>query len=102
MLLKKNDSVKVMSGKDKGKIGKVVQVFPKEEKIVIEGLNIHYKNLRPKKQGEKGQRIEFSAALGASKVSFLCPKCGRTSRLGSKILENLDKVRICKQCSEMV
>jgi len=102
MRFKKNDTVKIITGKDRGKTGKVIQVFPKEDKIVVEGLNIHYKNLRPRKQGEKGQRIEFSAPFNVSKAMFNCPKCGRFVRLGYKILENRQKVRICKKCQEVV
>ena len=102
MKLKKNDTVTVISGKDKGKSGKIIQVFPKEKKIVVEGLNIHYKNLRPKKQGEKGQRIEFSAPLPIAKVMFNCPKCGRNSRIGFKLLENKVRARMCKKCQEVV
>jgi len=102
MLLKKNDTVKIISGKDKGKTGKISQVLPKENKVVVEGLNIHFKNLRPKKQNEKGQRIEFAAAQAAAKVSFLCPGCGRQTRLGVKILDNKEKVRICKKCKNVV
>lgn len=102
MKIKKNDNIRVICGKDRGKTGKIIQVFPKEDKIVVEGLNIHYKNLRPRKQGEKGQRIEFSAPLAAAKVMFHCPKCGRFVRLGSKILDNKQKVRICKKCKEVV
>lgn len=102
MKLKKNDTIKIISGKDKGKTGKIMQLLPKENKIVVEGLNIHYKNLRPRKQGEKGQRIEFSAPLSIAKVMFICPKCGRQSRLGYKRLENKEKVRYCKKCQEIV
>jgi large subunit ribosomal protein L24 len=102
MKLKKNDNVRIISGKDKGKTGKIIQVFPKLNKIVVEGLNIRIKHMRPKKQGEKGQKIEFSAPLDASKVAFNCPKCGRVSRIGYKFLENKDKVRICKKCNEMI
>lgn len=102
MKLKKNDKIKIISGKDKGKTGKIIQVFPKLNKIVVEGLNIRIKHMRPKKQGEKGQKIEFSAPLNASKAVFSCPKCGRVSRIGYKFLENKDKVRICKKCNEII
>lgn len=102
MKLKKNDIVKVLSGKDKGKSGKITQVFPEENKVVVEGINIHYKNLRPKKQGEKGQRIEYSAPFSAAKLIFSCPKCGRISRLGIKVLDNKERVRCCKKCQEVV
>jgi len=102
MKLKKNDNVRIIKGKDRGKNGKVIQVFPKLEKVVVEGLNIRVKHMRPRKQGETGQKIEFSAPMDASKVIFNCPKCGRTARLGFKYLDNKEKVRICKKCKEVV
>lgn len=101
MKIKKNDTVKVMAGKDRGKTGKVTQVFPKLEKIVIDGINKRYKNLKPRKQGEKGQRIEFFAPVQSSKVQIVCKKCGRTARVGYKITEN-NKYRICKKCNESI
>ena len=68
MKIKKNDTVKIVAGKDKGKTGKIIQVFPKDDKVVIEGLNIHRRHMRPRKQGEKGQRIEYSAPINVSNV----------------------------------
>ena len=99
--IKKNDTVKVMSGKDKGKSGKVTQVFPKEEKVVIDGINKRFKNLKPRKQNEKGQRIEFFAPVAISKIQVICKKCGRTTRVGYKITEK-DKYRVCKKCNESI
>jgi len=65
MKIKKNDNVKIIAGKDKGKTGKVAQVFPQHNKVVVEGLNVRFKHMRPKRQNEKGQRIEYSAPLDA-------------------------------------
>ena len=84
MIIKKGDSVKVLSSKEKGKTGKVLEVLPKSGRLVVEGLNIRVRFSRPKKQGEKGQRLELPAPLNSSKVMLLCPHCGRPTRLGLK------------------
>jgi len=101
MNIKKNDMVKVIAGKDKGKTGKVVQVFKDLNKIVVEKLNKRYKNLRPRKEGEKGQRIEFDAPLDASNVMLVCKKCGQTTKVGYKVSGD-KKYRICKKCKETI
>jgi len=101
MKIKTNDKVKVLTGKDKGKEGKVVQTFPKQEKIVVEKVNIMKKHLRPQKQGEKGQILELSAPISVSNVALLCPKCGKPTRVGYK-QEGNDKKRICKKCNEVI
>jgi large subunit ribosomal protein L24 len=106
MNIKKNDKVKILSGKDKNKTGKVLQVLPKEAKVSIEGLNLLIKHLRPQKQGEKGQRIEFPAFINESNVALVCPKCGQTTRVGYKIIKSEGKkdkkFRACKKCQEII
>lgn len=92
----------IIAGKDKGKTGKVMQVFPKQKKVVIEGLNNRFKHVRPRKQGEKGQRIEYAAPLDVSNVMVVDPKVGRPSRVSYKILENKEKIRISKKSGEAV
>lgn len=102
MHIKKNDKVKILSGKDKGKEGKVIQIMQKYDKVVIEGLNLKYKNLRPRKQGEKGQKIEYPGPVSVSNVILICPKCNKSARVGHKILENKKKVRVCKKCKSEI
>lgn len=107
MRIKKGDKVKIISGKDKGKPGRVLQVFSNEKKAVVEGLNLIVKHQRPKKQGEKGQRIQFPAPLSVSKLILICPKCGRTTRVGYQLIkeENNKKTiknRQCKKCQEVI
>ena len=102
MKIKKNDKVKIIKGKDGGKKGKVLQVLPEEKRVVVEGLNLLIKHMRPRKQGEKGQKIQFPAPLDISNVLFICPKCSKPTRVGYKILENKKKVRICKKCKEII
>lgn len=106
MNIKKNDKVKILAGKDKGKTGKVLQVFPSANKASVEGLNLLIKHLRPRRQGEKGQRIEFPAPMNASNMMLVCPKCGKAARVGYKYVEitagenkkKKKKARICKKC----
>ena len=101
MKIKKNDTVLIISGKDRGRKGKVLKVLPKEEKLVVEGINLRKKNLKPRRSGEKGQIIQFSAPLHVSNIKLICPKCGKTTRVGYKI-EGEKKHRICKQCGQEI
>jgi large subunit ribosomal protein L24 len=106
MNIKKNDNVKVLTGKDRGKSGKILQVLPDTRKVSVEGLNLLIKHLRPSKRGEKGQRIEFPAFVNASNVAVVCPKCGKTTRISYKIVKSEDgkskKYRVCKKCGESI
>lgn len=106
MNIKKNDKVKILSGKDKGKIGKVLQVLPAENKVSVEGLNLLIKHLRPRRQSEKGQRIEFPAFVSATNLAVVCPKCGRPTRVGFKIMKGegkkIKKFRVCRKCQEII
>lgn len=99
--IKKGDTVKVLSGKEKGKTGKVLEVFPKENRFTLEGLNIRVCFSRPKRQGEKGQRLELPAPINASKVMLVCPHCGKPTRVGRESTEN-GNLRKCKQCSKII
>jgi len=101
MKIKKGDTVKILTGKDRGKKGKVVQVFPKEGKIMIENINMMVKNVRPKKAGEKGQKVEYAAPIDISNVNLICPKCSKPTRVGHKVLKD-EKIRICKKCKEKI
>jgi large subunit ribosomal protein L24 len=105
MNIKKNDKVKMLSGKDKGKTGKVLQVIPSEGKISVEGLNLLIKHLRAQRQGEKGQRIEFPSFVDASNVALICPKCGQAARIQHKVSEvegKTKKYRTCQKCKEVI
>ena len=99
MKIKKDDQVLIISGKDRGKHGKVLGVFPQEEKVVIEGVNIRKKHVKPRKSGEKGQVVQTPGAIALSNVKLLCPKCGQPTRVGYKIIEN-NKYRLCKKCGK--
>lgn len=101
--VKKNDEVKIISGKDKGKIGKVLKVFPKKQRIIVERVNLIKKHTRanPKKQIQAGI-IEKEAPIHVSKVMVICPECKRPVRIGKKFLEDGSKVRICKKCGGVI
>lgn len=97
MNIKKGDNVKMLSGKDAGKTGKVLRVYPKDAKVVVEGLNVHVKHTKPKRQGEKGQRVEFPGLVNQSKLMIVCPSCGKPARIGA-VREGDKKMRQCKKC----
>ena len=101
MKIKKGDIVLVISGKNKGKKGKILRAFPKERKILIEGVNLMKKHQKPKKTGQKGQIIEKPAPIDVSNVKMICPKCSKAVRLGYKIV-NDKKYRICKKCNKQI
>ena len=101
MKVKKGDTILVISGKDKGRTAKILKSFPKELKILVDGINLKKKSLKPKKQGEKGQIIKVSAPIDVSSVKLLCPKCKKAVRIGYKI-ENGKKFRVCKKCQSAV
>lgn len=102
MKIRKNDTVIILQGKDRGKKGKVLQLLPTEKKIVVENLNVLIRHLRPRRMREKGQKIHFNAPLDSSNVALICPKCSRQTRIGHKILENKKKVRLCRKCREII
>ena len=105
MNIKKNDKVEILAGKDKGKSGKILQSLPRDNRVSIEGLNLLIKHLRPRREGEKGQRIEFPAFINASNVALICPKCGKKTRVSHKIVEQngkTKKYRSCKKCQEII
>lgn len=102
MKIKKNDNVMVMAGKDKGKSGKVTQVFPQEGKIVVDGVNKTFKHAKTRKEGEKGQRIEFFGPINASNVMLVDPKTGKPTRVGYKVMADGRKVRVAKKSQETI
>jgi large subunit ribosomal protein L24 len=101
MKIKVNDKIKVISGKDSDKEAKVIQVFPKDEKVVVEGVNIMKRHLRTRKQGEKGQILELASPMSVSKVMLICPKCSKPTRVGYK-MDGDKKKRVCKKCNQFI
>lgn len=94
--VKTGDEVVVINGKYRGKRGKVLQVSPSEGKVIVEGINIVKKHVKPKKMGEEGGILEAESALYASKVQLVCPKCGRPTRIGRTVNAKGEKKRTCK------
>ena len=97
MRIKKGDTVKVLSGNDKGKTGEVLEIIPKTEKIVVKGVNVRKKHVKARKQGEESGIISVECPIHSSKVNVVCPKCGKAARIQYKI-EKDEKVRVCQKC----
>ena len=97
MNIKKGDTVQVLSGKDKGKTGEVLEIQPKTNKVVVKGLNIIKKHSKPRKQGEEGGILSMEGAIHVAKVNVVCPKCGKATKIGYSE-EKGEKVRVCKKC----
>ena len=95
--VKKGDEVVVINGKYRGARGKVMEVSPKENKVIVEGINIVTKHVKPRQVGEPGGLIKAESALYADKVQLICPKCGRPTRVGHKVNSKGQKVRTCKK-----
>ena len=102
MHIRSNDTVMVITGKDKGTKGKVLSVSPKTGKVVVEGVAIATKHQKPRQAGVPGGIVKKEAAIDASNVMVVCPKCGVPSRVGYKTLEDGTKVRTCKKCGAAI
>lgn len=107
MKIKKNDTITVITGKDKGKSGKVLRAYPERSVVVVEGVHVVAKHVRPQKGGEKGQKVYFPRPIATSKVMILCPKCGQATRVGYRKIQDQEtlsikskKERICKKCNQ--
>ena len=98
--IKTGDTVVLLTGdkKDRNKTGKVLEVSPKEGKVIVEGINIVKKHVKPRKAGDASGIIETESAIYASKVQVVCPKCNKPTRVGAKINEDGSKDRVCKKC----
>lgn len=101
MKIKKDDTVEVLSGKDRGKKGKVLRVLAKKGRLIVEGVNLSLRHLRRTEKGTKGQEIQMIKSLDISNVALVCPKCQKITRVGYQIAEGKKK-RICKKCQEAV
>ncbi|MCX8016022.1 MAG: 50S ribosomal protein L24 [Patescibacteria group bacterium] len=98
---KKGDEVIMLIGKDRGKKGKIIKVLPHANKVVVEGLNLIKKHLRPKRQGEKGEIVSLPRPVNASNVALWCSSCGKGVRVGYRF-EGDKKIRICKKCQQLI
>jgi len=100
--LNKGDFVQVIQGKDKGKKGRVIKVFPEEEKVLVEGINFVKRHSRPKSVDKQGGILQMEKPVAISNVMYFCMKCSKSSRLKSKVLKDNSKVRYCKRCNENI
>lgn len=101
MKIKKGDTVEVLSGNDRGKRGEVLSVIPKKDKIIVKGVNVRKKHIKPRKQGEEGGIIPAECAIYSSKVNVVCPKCKKPVKVGF-IMEKDEKVRVCRKCGTKI
>ena len=98
--VKTGDTVQIISGRDAGKSGKVLQVSPAEGKVIVEGRNMVTKHVKPRRQGEQGGIVKAEGAMYASKVMLVCPKCKKATRVGHDVDKDGKKTRVCKKCGE--
>src|SRR3989338_7319306 len=102
MRLKKGDLVSVLSGKERGKKGKILKVFPDENRLIIEGLNFLKVYTRPSQQNPKGGIAQVEGKLHRSNVQLICPRCSKPTRIGYQFLADKTKQRVCKKCNEII
>lgn len=102
MKIKKGDTVKVLSGKDRGKKAAVVRVLPREGRVIVEGVNLKKKHRRSRRQDHKGEIILLPAPISASAAQLICPSCGKPTRVGYRFAAGGTKERICKKCGKSI
>ena len=100
MKIKKGDKVQVIAGAYKGTVAEVIKVLPKENKVVVEGVNVVKKHVKPRRAGEAGGILESASAVYVSKVMVVCPHCSKPTRIGRKRLADKSAVRVCKRCGD--
>ena len=100
--VKTGDLVYLLTGKDKGKRGKVIKVFPDKGRVTVENVNIVKRHTKPRKADQQGGIIEKEAPIHSSNVMLVCPRCDKPTKVGKQILENGQKVRVCKKCKEVI
>jgi len=101
MKIKKGDTVEVLSGNDKGKTGEVLEIIPKTSRVIVKGVNIRKKHVKPRKQGEEGGIIPVECSIHSSKVNVVCPKCNKATKIRIE-KDGKEKVRICKKCGAKI
>lgn len=102
MKIKKGDNVQIITGKDKGKRGKIIRVIPAKKQVIVDGLNLRIRHARGRREGEKGQRIEFATPINASNVMVVDPRSNKPTRVGYKFLTDGKKIRISKKTGEEI
>lgn len=102
MKVKKGDKVYILTGKDKNKSGTVSKVFPGDNRVIVDGINIIKKTVKGNQKNPQGAIVEKSAPINASNVQIVCPSCNKSSKTGYKILKNGKKERVCKKCGKEI
>ena len=101
MIFRKGDQIKMMTGNDRGKAGRVLAAFPKEGRIVVDGVNMKKKHVRPRKQGQKGELVQVPMPFPVSRAALVCGKCGKPTRVGRRREEGRN-IRVCKKCGSII
>lgn len=101
MKIKKGDNVIIIAGKDRGKTGKILKSYPLEERVLVEGLNLRSRRVRPRRSNEKGQTVSKPHPIQVSNVALYCAHCKKGVRLGTKV-EGNKKTRICRKCGRAI
>ena len=101
MKIHKGDNVKILAGKDRGRTGKVLRALPDRERVVVDGVNMLKRHVRPRRSGQKGEVVQFASSLHVSNVELVCGSCGKVTRTGYRI-EGDKKTRICRKCGAEV
>lgn len=102
MRIKRGDTVRVIAGKDRGKTGRVLQVYPDKQRVLVEAINFIQRHTRPTRTSTQGGVVQKEAPLHASNVVLVCNRCGQTTRVAKRRLEDGRRVRVCKKCDEVV
>ncbi len=100
--IKKGDTVLIIAGKDRNKKGKVNRTITEKNQVVVDGVNLTVKHMKARRAGEKGQKVKIAKPIDVSNVMFICPKCGKTARIGYRLNVEKDKERICKKCNQEI
>lgn len=102
MTIRRGDTVRILRGKDRGKKGRVLAVLPEQARVLVENMNMVKKHVRPKRAGEKGQRVVVAAPINVASVQLVCPSCNKGTRIGRRRSADGVLERVCKQCSEVI
>lgn len=100
--VKKDDTVLVLTGKDRGKKGKVLSVYPDDNMVLVEGVNMATKHKKPRNRYQQGGIIHQESPVNSSKVMLICERCGKPTKVGKQVFENGQKARTCKKCDEII
>lgn len=102
MTVRRGDTVRILRGKDRGKQGRILAVLTSQQRVLVEGINQVKKHVRPKRAGEKGQRVVVASPIHVAAVQLVCPSCNKSTRIGRRRGSDRQLERVCKQCGEVI